>query len=517
MGLALCLRARVARAQRGLPPLRILVMSATLSDALRLRLAALLGGAAIVTSEGRAFSVDVRHVSPERYLHRAAKGMEKKTAFDQVFGKAVANALAETTGDVLCFLPGEREIYRLAKVVEKLAPSQRALLRARINPKRSRGFGAVPVAREVKPVDVFPLYGSLDSEAQDRAIGPPEPGRRRVVLATNIAEASVTVPNVTAVVDAGLRRCSRFNPALNMSSLETVVISSASAEQRAGRAGRLKDGLCYRLWGASQKLVEADAPPILQVDVCDSVLALAACGIPPCDVASLPWLDVPPRAMIDQAVAVLKALQALSSDGELTDHGRELAGLPLHPRLGHMVLRCGEEDESPSESDGTSDVAELCAVLSEERDLLRGRQTTGSKTTQNINIDLRLYALRTGQLPVAAAHKFQVVAAQRRHFLRVADDLRRVLPRGLGTRIVTQVGKFIAVAFPERVARKKSGGTFVLRNGSFCTVEDPSMREAPFLVIAQLHQSNGAPATATLAAPLPSSVAASMSLASAVL
>lgn len=497
VGLALCLQARSARALAGAPPLRILVMSATLHAGLRERLAALLGGAPLVASEGRAFHVDVRHVASDRYLWRDTKGLETRVA------KVVGDALAETTGDVLCFLPGQREIYRSMKAVEKVAPTPRALLEASFkSKKKSRGFGAAPPRKVLKPVDVVPLHGALDAEAQDRAIGPPVPGRRRVVLATNIAEASVTVPGVTAVVDTGLRRHSRFSRALHVDSLETAVICAASADQRAGRAGRVADGVCFRLWGAHQKLAAEDPAPILEVDLSDTVLSLAACGVTPGDIASLPWLDTPPAAAVDAAVVVLKALDALDADGRVTPHGRELARMPLHPRMGHMVSTCEDDTVSSGGSAALCDVAELCALISEERDVVRGRTKTGTKAANSIDIELRLQVLQTGALPDKLAGKLQVAADQRAHCLRVAGDLRRALPRGIGRRGVADVGKLIAAAYPERIARRERAGVFVLRDGTHCAVHDPVLGRVSCLVIAQLRRSQGKPTVATLAAPL---------------
>ncbi len=300
VGLALALDAQ----RHVAPELRLLAMSATLDGA---RVAELLGNAPVIASTGRAFPVEVHHTG-KGLPALPGPGIEP---IDAAAARAAQQALREAPGDLLLFLPGAGEIRR----------TQARLLEADL------GSG----------VDVLPLYGELAPGEQDAALAPARAGRRKCVLATNIAETSLTIDGVRIVVDVGLERRSVFDPASGMSRLETQRISRASAEQRAGRAGRTAPGVCYRLWGASaERTLAAYAPAeILNADLAPLALDLAVWGT---DAASLSWLDAPPSATLASARDLLRRLDALGEHDRVTPHGRAMHELGAHPRLAHMLL-----------------------------------------------------------------------------------------------------------------------------------------------------------------------------------
>ncbi|HET9693868.1 MAG TPA: ATP-dependent helicase HrpB, partial [Steroidobacteraceae bacterium] len=325
LGLALALDA-----QRHLrEDLRLLVMSATLGG---MPVEALLGDAATVRSQGRAFEVVTRYASsPPTGVGRWPEPIEQRAA------RTVLQALATDPGDVLVFLPGAAEIRRACEAIGAGAGDPRLL--------------------------VLPLYGDLDAGAQDAALRPAPAGRRKVVVATNLAETSLTIEGVRVVVDAGLERRQRFDPNSGMSRLETVSVSRASADQRRGRAGRTAPGVCYRLWSESAHaaLAVQSPPEILEADLAPLALELACWGI--VDAARLGWLDPPPTAALAQARELLQRLEAVDAAGQVTPAGRRMAGLGTHPRLAHMIDR--------GAALGLGALAcELAALLS-ERDPLR--------------------------------------------------------------------------------------------------------------------------------------------------
>jgi HrpA-like RNA helicase len=315
LGLALALEVRAALRE----DLILLPMSATLDAA---PVAALMDDAPVITAEGRAFDVEIVHLDAPR---------PKAARLEDGMAELIARALEESDGSVLAFLPGEAEIRRTA---------------ARL--------GAPP-----RDVDIRPLYGALPFADQRAAVAPPSAGRRKVVLATAIAETSLTIEGVTAVVDAGLARRARFDPRSGMSRLVTERASRAEATQRAGRAGRLAPGRCYRLWTKGEEgAMPAFAPPEIEVaDLAPLALDLALWGDP--EGAFLPFLTPPPAGALAEARALLAGLGALDAGGRIADHGREIAALPLHPRLAHMLLHAGRE------------AAPLAALLA-DRDPLRG-------------------------------------------------------------------------------------------------------------------------------------------------
>jgi ATP-dependent helicase HrpB len=298
LGLALALDARVGLR----PDLRILVMSATLDGA---RVAKVLGDAPVVTSEGRAYPVETR------YLGR------KSERIDDDMADAVRHALKTETGSILAFLPGQGEITRVAeRLGEKISDPS---------------------------IDIAPLYGALDMADQDRAVLPAAKGRRKVVLATSIAETSITIEGVRVVIDSGLARVPRYEPDVGVTRLETVRVPRASADQRRGRAGRTEPGVCYRLWDEpeTQGLVPFAEPEIKSCDLSGLLLDCAEWGAP--DPRTLRWLDPPAEGLIKATRGELQSIGALDDEGRITTDGRRLRAMPLPPRLARMVLSAAHQ------------------------------------------------------------------------------------------------------------------------------------------------------------------------------
>ena len=447
-GLALVLHTR--RLVRG--DLRVLVMSATIDGT---SVARLLDNAPVVASSGREFAVETRYRSQPA-------GPRRHTAFDASFvAGVIRSALTETTGDVLVFLPGAPEIHRLHAIVDPAVP---------------------------QGVDVIALHGSLQPGEQDRAIGPSPPGRRKVVLATSIAETSLTIEGVRVVIDCGLARRSRFSPRTGMSRLETLRVSRASADQRRGRAGRTGPGICYRLWAEEEDIaLQPFAPPeILEGDLAPLALDLAAAGVT--DPNELPWLDAPPDAAFSQARELLEQLSAVDERGRVTPHGVSMSRLGMHPRLSHMVLRASDH--------GLGTMAcELAAILG-ERDPLRAlRETVGT------DLRARVDALRKPR---------EYPGADSGALRRVLDQARRWRSRlpsraeDMASADANAIGRVLALAFPERVARRRPGPLprFLLRNGTGATLpEGDPLGQESFLVIAE-SDGRAPEALAWLAAPL---------------
>ena len=423
LGLALTLQTRdVLR-----PDLRVLVMSATLDGA---RVASLLDDAPVIRSEGRMHPVVVR------YLGRPAGRRIEGSVVD-----AVRTAAAESEGDLLVFLPGAGEIRRAAEHLESGMPPS---------------------------FSVAQLHGSLPPAEQDRALEPARPGERKVVLATSIAQTSLTIEGIRAVIDAGLSRVPRFSPRSGMTRLETVRVSRASADQRAGRAGRVAPGVCYRLWGEGEQasLLAHDTPEILETDLAPVALSLAAAGVR--DARSLDWLDPPPPAGFEAARQLLRSLDALDAEGRITPRGREMAALPTHPRLAHMLLE--------SRRAGLGALAADIAALLAERDVLRWTGTPAA--------DLRLRLDVVRERRGSADAEPGIVARVRAE----AADLRRAmqLPRDAGS--VEDAGMVLAFAYPDGIARRRAGSDprYLLENGSGVHLErgDALAREE-FLVVAE--------------------------------
>ncbi|MDR0278378.1 MAG: ATP-dependent helicase HrpB [Paucimonas sp.] len=434
--LALALSLNGRELLRDEPPLKILLMSATLEGE---RLSALLDDAPVISSEGRMFPVQMRWGRP----FQPGEYIEPRVT------ETVLQALDEQSGSLLVFLPGQAEIRRVHQSLQEAVGERADIL-------------------------LCPLHGELDLSAQRAAIEPAPAGTRKVVLATNIAETSLTIDGVRVVIDAGLARVPRFDPGSGMTRLDTQRISRASATQRAGRAGRLEPGVCYRLWSEAQheQLAAYGSAEILQADLAGLALQLSRWGVAP---GQLRWLDMPPAAAYSQAQDLLRRLGALV-DERLTAHGQAMAELPAHPRIAHLLLR--------GQDLGLTAMACDVAALLGERDILRGGGADLHSRLSLLSGETR--AARGSQGGVQRAKQ---LARQYRGFLRdkpgaaVADPDH---PRWLGV--------LLALAYPDRVAqqRRAGGAEYRLANGraaQFGEV-DALMKEA-WLVVADLGSRQG--------------------------
>lgn len=401
--------------------LRLLVMSATLDGA---RVAALLDGAPVIESKGRAFPVDVRH-----------EPRDPGVPVEDAMAAAIRRALACETGSVLAFLPGQREIMRTAERLE----------------------GAIPAN-----TDIVPLFGAMDGKAQDMAIRPAPQGRRKVVLATSIAETSITIDGVRIVIDSGLSRQPVFEPATGITRLETVKVSRAAADQRAGRAGRTEPGMAIRLWQEGQTgALTAFAPPeILAADLSGLLLDCAAFGVT--DPATLAFLDPPPAPALAEARRLLQSLDALDSAGQLTQTGKAMRALALPVRLAHMVIG--------ATADRAAGQAAALAVLLTERGL-------GGTAT---DLDRRLDGFARDRSPRATSAR-KLAAGIARQAVRAAAAAER-------QDATPGAGELLLHAWPDRVAMARGArGRFLLANGRGARLEetDPLAGEG-FLVVADM-------------------------------
>ncbi|HET7588378.1 MAG TPA: ATP-dependent helicase HrpB [Gammaproteobacteria bacterium] len=408
------------------PELRLLVMSATLPGA---RVAAFLGDAQIVSSAGRSFPVEIQYLG----------GGSKPTTPART-AAAVERAVTEQPGGVLVFLPGAAEIRKTAGLLAKRLPREAMLT---------------------------PLYGALPPAEQDKAISPAPAGRRKIVLATNIAETSLTIEDVRVVVDCGLTRVARFEPKSGMTRLVTARIARDSADQRAGRAGRVAPGVCYRLWTEAEhaRLPATSTPEILEADLAPLLLELARWGVS--DPADLRWLDPPAAAACAQARELLIALDALTDDGRLTGHGRALSDMPAHPRLAHMIAR--------AESLGCGATACAVAALLAEQDVL----SAGGRTA---DLQPRLEALAGTNAAVPVIH------SRLDRVRKSARELRRGGMKDTGID-ASQIGLLTAFAYPDRIAQRRPGAAprYQLANGrGACFAAPEALSNAPYLAVAAL-------------------------------
>jgi ATP-dependent helicase HrpB len=420
--------------QQGLrEDLKILAMSATLDGA---RVAALLGDAPVVESEGRAFPVDTRYLS-----------RDPRASIERQVADAVERALRADTGSILVFLPGAGEIRRTEMQ-----------LKERIRDDAT---------------DIVALYGALDAREQDRAISPAPPGRRKIVLATSIAETSLTIEGVHVVIDSGLSRVPRYEPDVGITRLETVRVSRAAADQRRGRAGRTEPGVCYRLWDEPQtgSLEPYTRPEILSADLSSFVLDLAQWGV--VDSGALAFLDPPPKPALAEAKVLLVELGAIDAQGRITEEGRKLRSLPLPPRLARMVVDAAVQGAGAL-------AASIAAVLTE-------RGLGGDDP------DLR--------------HRLDQF---RRDRSRRAEDARAMIKRWANIAGAKEgdddatPGSLLMLAYPDRTAKNRGGGSgaFLLANGRGGDVDPASsLAREPFLAVAEL---TGAAAASRilLAAPI---------------
>lgn len=405
--------------------LRIVVMSATLDGA---RLADFLD-APRLSSAGRSFPVAIAH-----FPARRDEALEHQTR------RAIEHALATHPGDVLVFLPGQREIAKVAALLEL----------------------------DDHAVEVLPLHGELPIEQQARVLQPAPDGRRRVVLATNVAESSVTLPGVRVVIDSGLAREPRFDPNSGFSRLETVAISQASADQRAGRAGRVAEGWAYRLWPASQRLEPQRRPELVQVDLAPLALELAAWGSD-----GLRWLDPPPPGALAAGRDLLRRLDALTATGTLTERGRQMLALGTHPRLAAMLLAAAND---PARLALACDLA----ALLEARDPLRTRTDALAARWQ------ALAAWRAGRVASDASRSsltaIDAAATQWRRRLRCDAAPPATVP-------AHALGDLLAHAFPDRIGRQhpQDPRRYLLANGRMARLfDDSALYGEPWLVASEL-------------------------------
>ncbi len=408
------------------PDLRLLVMSATLDGA---RVARLLGDAPVIESAGRSFPVTIRY--EER---------PPGVAVEHAVAGAIRRALAEEDGSVLAFLPGQREILRTAERLE---------------------------GRVGDNVDVMTLFGQMEQRAQDAAIRPPPAGRRKVVLATSIAETSITIDGVRVVVDSGLSRVPRYEPGSGLTRLETVRVSRASADQRAGRAGRTRPGVALRLWRAEQTaaLPAFDTPEILEADLASLLLDCAAFGV--ADPTRLSFLDPPPGPALKEARALLVTLDALDEDGRLTRSGEAMRRLALPVRLSHMVVEAAK-------SGAVGDAALLAVLLTE-----RGLGGDG------VDLERRLERVRADRSPRAVAARQLAERLARQADAGAARDA-RALPSHVSGEVAA--GALLLHAWPDRVAKARGErGRFLLANGSggMLDLADP-LAGSDYLVVADI-------------------------------
>ncbi len=408
-GLALALDVQAALR----PDLKLLVMSATLDGA---RVARLLGNVPVLESKGRSFPIDIRY--------RERRPDER---IEDAMSKAIRDTLADETGSILAFLPGQREIERTAEALQGRVPADTI---------------------------VVPLYGALEGRDQDAAIKPALPGKRKVVLATSIAETSITIDGVRVVIDSGLARLPKFEPATGLTRLETVRAARAAVDQRAGRAGRTEPGIAIRLWRAEQTAaLEAFAPPeILEADLTGLVLDCAAWGVS--NPATLAFLDVPPAPAVKEAKSLLENLGALGKDHRVTPMGNEMRALALPARLAHMVLTARERGQALR-------AAELAVLLTE-------RGLGGN----DIDLDVRL-------------SRFQRERGDRA--TRARGLAKRLAGSGPVAAEADSVGRLLIGAYPDRIAKSRGNGQFTLANGRGGEVDPSSaLAKSPWLIVADL-------------------------------
>lgn len=437
LGLALVREARQALRE----DLRVIVMSATLDTA---PIARLLGDVPVLSSEGRAFPVEVAY----RPIPRNGRVEEQVVS-------VIHEALADQSGSLLVFLPGAGEIRRVERQLQNQTGND---------------------------VIVAPLYGNLKSEEQDRAIAPAPEGYRKVVLATAIAESSLTIEGVRVVIDSGQQRRAVFDANSGMTRLVTGWVSKASAEQRKGRAGRIEPGACYRLWSESAQfgLAEFTPPEIQEADLAPLVLELAQWGARSPD--QLDWIDPPPAAHWQQAVALLQWLDMLDADSAITEHGKAARDMGVHPRLAHMILR--------GRDIGHGYLAAELAALLEERDLA-GRSA-------GADMQERVRMLR-GSGPRQGVDTARVISITK-SVSRLAGGFER--PQAMPTD--DEVGRVLAQAYPDRIARKRRGEAprYQLSNGRGAALRsDDRLARYEWLVAAEL-DGKAREATIYLAAPV---------------
>ena len=480
------------------PDLKVVIMSATI-DASNI-CAAL--QAPLIESEGRMFPVELHYADEDTDPRDIAAAAASTTI----------EAYKKYEGDILVFLPGQAEIERCFELLSKSqhlnisggalvssAPTTPQHLNTTPSQHLNTSGGALVSSAQTTPqpittttphhLTIHPLYGNLSPEDQRRAIAPSAPGERKIVIATPIAETSITIEGVRVVIDAGLCRQVVFDARTGLSHLETVRISMDMATQRMGRAGRVAEGVCYRLWKkASEHLMaEQRRPEIEEADLAPMVLDTAAFG--ESDAEALPWLTMPPRAGVFKAKELLTALGAIDKNGNITSIGKRMATLPCHPRIARMILATTNLTTSTSHHNNTSLACDIAALL-EEKDPLS--ETGGTDLT------LRLSALR------AARRKKQLGRWQR--IAKIAAEYRRMAHTDEDNRdpVPTEVGLLVAYAYPERIAHSTNSiGGYRLASGANVQLDAADQQSAhSWLAIASLYSAPGTTGRVFLAAPI---------------
>lgn len=412
------------------PDLRIMVMSATLNMP---QLTALLN-CPVAVSEGKQYPVEIKYV-----------GEQDAFLLPETTSQVIVKAVKENEGDVLVFLPGEGEIRKCAELLKT----------------------------KLTDFAIHPLYGQLPQREQFAAIMPNKNGKRKVVLATSIAETSLTIEGVKIVIDSGFARVSKFDPKSGLSRLETVQITKDSADQRAGRAGRLSAGVCYRMWTKAnqERLIEHRIPEIMEADLAALVLDMAKWGIS--NLNQLTWLSPPPKAAVLQAIDVLTNLNALDLNKRITEHGKEIHQLPCHPRIAHMLLKAKQDNAIALATD-------IAAIL-EERDPL--------PKDSGIDINLRIEALRRSRKNNSAGNRFGRIE-------KVAESYRKMLNQEVENSPVDdhETGLLLAYTYPERIAFARPGNNaqFQLANGKIAAIgHRDNLANEPWLAVAHIDTRDG--------------------------
>jgi ATP-dependent RNA helicase HrpB len=451
LSLALCLQSQQILHEE----LKILVMSATLNTR---AISELLMDAPVIQSEGRSYAVDIHYV--DKPLKTATAVYEKQQQLIFELTKQVKQIIKKHTGNCLVFLPGVKEINQLSIQLKQFLSSA-----------------------QIENVIVTPLHGSLSKQLQDQAIASPEKGIRKIVLATNIAETSLTIEGINCVIDSGLERILVYNPASAMNSLKTQFISEDSAIQRCGRAGRLSKGDCYRIWTAQQqkRLVKHSIAEILHSDLSSLVLELANWGVR--EVEELQWMDLPPQSSVKQAKILLKQLDAIDSNETINSHGRDMLKLGAHPRLAHMMLSAVKINQAYQ--------ACLIAAILTEKNCFKANVLRSADINEQINV--------LNDLKSSNKNNHQVNYQQCKRIIQTADDFFKRLKQCISFSIdynidIQYSGVLLAYAYADRIARQREPeqARYLLSNGKGALIPEYLQHHLyEYLVVANLDVKTG--------------------------
>ena len=431
LSLALCLQSQQILHE----DLKILVMSATLNTN---AISNLLDDAPVIQSEGRSYPVDIQYL--DKPLKKTSNAYENHKQLISCLTNALKKVIKDHEGSCLVFLPGVKEISQLSGQIDNILKAQ-----------------------SIENILLAPLHGNLTKQQQDKAISKPPEGFRKIVLATNIAETSLTIEGINCVIDSGLERILEYSPSSSMNCLKTHIISEDSATQRSGRAGRLSAGVCYRLWTTQQqqRLLKHSLAEILHTDLSSLVLELANWGVQ--DVGELKWMDIPPSSAVDQAKALLYKLSAIDKNGKINQHGRDMLRLGAHPRLTHMMLSAVKYKQAYH--------ACLIAAVLTEKDLFK------PDVEKSIDIHDRLNVLNTYRISTANLH--DIDKNQCKRIIQTADDFFKRLKHCSTVDRKEDIdnnfsGVLLACAYPDRIAkqRKPNEARYILSNGKGAVIPE---------------------------------------------